>query len=456
MNSILLAFSILFALLYFLQLKYDSYKSSIILISRIFIGIIFIYSGIVKAVDPLGYTYKIIDYFVAFGFPPMEDFAFVLAIFFSTAEFILGFGLLLGIYIRLYLYLVILFMLVFTPLTLVLAITNPVTDCGCFGDALVITNWQTFWKNLVIDIPVLILLVNRIRIKNVFKTKAAFSINALGLISIIYVSIYSFQNLPILDFRPYKIGANIKEGMQMPEGKQGDIFKSSFLYKNTATQEVREFDEENLEEPLSNEQLWEFVDTKTVKIKEGYHPPIHDFGIVSKEYGDITEVVLSDSNYTFMLVSYRLNGSNFNAFLEFEKLKRELPQYNFIALTAALDNEVSSLTDSLNQYFLDDTKTQTQQESRTIYLYEFEGNILEFEESEIPEDEAYIFIGTEDVNQEVEPKTSLFRFYNCDPTTLKTIVRANPGLVLLKKGTVINKWHYNNFPTKLEIKKIIE
>ena len=174
------------------------------------------------------------------------------------------------------------------------------------------------------------------------------------------------------------------------------------------------------------------------------------------KYGDITEVVLSDSNYTFMLVSYRLNGSNFNAFLEFEKLKRELPQYNFIALTAALDNEVSSLTDSLSQYFLDDTKTQTQQESRTIYLYEFEGNILEFEESEIPEDEAYIFIGTEDVNQEVEPKTSLFRFYNCDPTTLKTIVRANPGLVLLKKGTVINKWHYNNFPTKLEIKKIIE
>ena len=456
MNSILLLFSIFLALMCILQWKNKDLKSIIILISRIFIGLIFIFSGIVKAVDPLGYTYKIIDYFVAFGFPPMEDFSFILAIFFSTAEFILGFGLLIGIYIRLYLYLVILFMLVFTPLTLVLAITNPVTDCGCFGDALVITNWQTFWKNMIIDIPVLILLLNRIKIKDALKGKLAFTINTIGLISIISISIYSFQHLPILDFRPYKIGLNIKEGMQMPEGKEGDLFTSTFLYKNTDTQKIQEFAEDNLNEPLSNEQLWEFVDTKTVKIKDGYHPPIHDFGIVNDKFGDITESVLNDSNYTFILVSYRLKNSDFNAFLEFEKLRRDLLQYKFIALTAALHNEISNLSDSLNLYFKDDTSIKLVPESRTIYLYEFEGNIMEFEESEIPEDDAYTYIGTENINEEIEPLTALFNFYNCDPTTLKTIVRANPGLILLKKGTIIQKWHYNDFPTKSEIENIIE
>ena len=456
MNSILLVFSIFFTLIYLLQRKKEDYKLSIILISRIFIGIIFIYSGIVKAVDPLGYTYKIIDYFVAFGFSPMEDFAFILAIFFSTAEFILGFGLIVGLYLRKYLYLVILFMLVFTPLTLVLAITNPVSDCGCFGDALVITNWQTFWKNIVIDVPVLILFINRSRMKDSFSSNKAVIINTLALLSIVYVSIYSFQHLPIFDFRPYKIGLNIKEGMQMPEGEEGDLFKSTFLYKNTETQEIQEFDEEELDKPLSNEDLWEFVDTKTIKIKEGYHPPIHDFSIVNNRLGDITNEVLSDSNYTFILVSYNLSKANFNAFKVFEELSKNISDARFLVLTAALDDQIKSMKDSLFQ--APSFVTEKEKQTKIVYMYEFEGNIVEFEEKDLPNDEdAYVFIGTEEIEMELGVEENFpFDFFSCDPTTLKTIIRANPGLILIRNGSVIDKWHYNDFPSPKEIEKIIK
>ncbi len=461
MNTILIVLTIFFGGMFLVLLKRKEYTNKIILLSRLFIAVVFLYSGFVKAVDPLGYTYKIVDYFVAFGFPPMDSFSFVLAILFSSAEFLLGFGMLIGIYLRVNTYLVALFMLVFTPLTLYLAISNPVTDCGCFGDALVITNWQTFWKNLIIDIPVLILLIRKSEVKNSFRGISSAIISIITLSGIIYVSIFSYQHLPILDFRPFKIGANIRESMQMPDNAKQDIYETTFIYKNLENGEVVEFAEDNLEEAINNEKKWEFVDSESILLEEGYHPPIHDFSIVSNRAGDITEQVLNDTNYTLILIAYDLKKSNIEAINRFENLSLELSQTTIktLALTAALDDEISEIKERVLGDVYVEGKPKKESQSQTIYFYEYEGNILEFTEEDLPSelDDSYILVGTEEVEKQqgVEAKLA-FDFYICDPTTLKTIVRANPGLVLIQKGTVVQKWHYNDFPTKQELIELSE
>lgn len=461
MNTVLLSLSVLFGMLFILQLRKFEFQSLAILFSRIFLGIVFIYSGFVKAVDPLGYTYKIIDYLTAFGMGELSALAFSTAILISAIEFIIGFGFIAGLFLRLSTWLGAMFMLVFTPLTLYLAISNPVTDCGCFGDALVITNWQTFWKNLIIDIPIIILILQRKKVYNFFEGKTAIALSSFAFIGIIYVSVFSYQHLPIMDFRPFKTGNNIAEGMAVPEGEKLDVYMSTFTYKNLETKELVEFDEHDLGEPLSNEEKWVFVDSESVLVEEGYHAPIHDFSIVSSATGDITEQVLNDSNYTLILVSYDLSRSDLEGLVKFEQLSKYFinSSVSTLALTAALEDEISQAQEDLKKALSYDTLTRIRVETSKIYFYEYEGNVLEFTDEDLPEDldDSYLFIGDEDVELEQEVEADLsFDFYICDPTTLKTIVRANPGLVLLKKGTIINKWHFNDFPTAEELEKELQ
>lgn len=364
-------------------------------ICRILIGLVFIFSGFVKGIDPLGSDYKFTDYFNAFGMSWMNFSALFFSFLLSMAEFIIGICLFLNIKTKLASWGALLFMAVFTPLTLILAIKNPVTDCGCFGDALVLTNWETFFKNIVLLVMVLLVFFNRHRFKSIFNVLEQSVILIGSIIFMFCIEMYSYRHLPILDFRPYAIGANITQGMTIPEGAPHDEYSTTLKYKNKNTGEIKEFDETNF--PWQDTLNWEFHSSSQKLLKEGYKAPIHDFVIEHPEYGDITEEVLNDDDYTFLVVSYKLGKASAEAQDKLNKLAAYASEngYRFYGLTASNADEI---TDFAHKYNIN-----------------------------------YSFCATDEIQ-------------------LKTVIRSNPGLVLLKKGTIIDKWGHRDIPDADELK----
>ncbi len=270
------------------------------IISRILVGLVFVFSGFVKGVDPLGSTYKFTDYFTAFGFDWAVPFAFSLAIFLCAAEFILGVILVFGIKPKLAAWGALLFMLFFTPLTLYLAIKNPVTDCGCFGEALIISNWATFWKNVVLIILVLIFFISRKKFKSIFNNITEWSIIAIFSLIMISISIYCYNHLPIMDFVPYSVGTHIPDKMKgVP-----DEYKFIYYYKNKHNGSVKEFTDAN--NPWQDTLNWEYVKVDQIVTKKGIEAPIHDFNFFDEIGDDYTDLILADPTYTFLIVSYNL------------------------------------------------------------------------------------------------------------------------------------------------------
>lgn len=368
------------------------------IISRLFVGLLFMFSGFVKGIDPLGSTYKFTDYFRAFGMEWAEPIALALGFLLSSAEFIIGFGLFFNLKLKFSSWGALLFMLFFTPLTLILAIYNPVTDCGCFGDALKITNWQTFWKNIIILIPTIIVFMGKNKIKSVLMPKFQLVILSIAFIGINLFSYYCYSHLPIIDFRPYKIGTYIPDKMIVPEGAPQDVYETIFKYQNLKTKEIKEFNQTNY--PWQDTLNWKWVDSKSILIKEGYHAPIHDFVIESPEDGDITDLILEDENYSFLLIAYKLPESS-----------------------TANQKEINELANFCN---------------KTGYKFY-----------------CVTSSGEEEINKFKSINNVQYAFCSADEITLKTMIRSNPGLVLLKKGTVIGKWHNNDIPTVEEFKSSI-
>jgi len=363
-------------------------------ISRILVGIVFVFSGFVKIVDPLGSTYKFIDYFNdAFHLPFLVPTAFTLAVIMSVVEILLGILLILNLRMKESAWTVLLFMSFFTPLTFYLAIANPVTDCGCFGDALVITNWETFWKNVIIMFFVLVVFRERKNYKQLFGKIEEWSIVGALSIILIFITLYSYNHLPIVDYRPYHIGTYIPDDMIVPESEQDnpDIYETILIYEKEGVE--KEF--KLTEIPDST---WKWKSTKNILQSEGYHPPIHDFTIVAQDGDDITDVILDDEEYVFLLISYDITKANTEHSEEINRL------YDY-----CIDNNMKFLcmTSSLQ----------------------------------------------DDIDEYVEKTDAAYKFYGTDEITLKTIVRSNPGLVLLKKGTVIDKWHFNDLPTTNNLEK---
>jgi len=364
-------------------------------ISRILLGLTFVFSGFVKGIDPWGSAYKFTDYFNAFQMPWLTNLAFALGILLAATEFFLGLAMVFNFFIRITSWFILAFMIFFTGLTFVLALTNPVTDCGCFGDALVITNWQTFYKNIVL----LALAVFVFKQRNNFRSKNGpmLSIAMTGATMVVYFYLvaYSYNHLPIIDFSPYKVGVNIPDAMKVPEGAPKDIYENNLVYKNLKTGEEKEFTEANY--PWQDTLNWKFVKMAEQKlIQKGYQPPIHDFRIETSQGEDIKDFFLYDEKGTFIVIAHNLQKSSKEGMAKMAALAVDAKRkgYNFIGLTA-------TSPDSFEAF-----KNQT---------------------------------GVQ------------FDFFNTDEITLKTIVRSNPGLILVKKGTILAKYHYNDIPKTEEL-----
>ncbi|MCQ2232773.1 MAG: DoxX family protein [Paludibacteraceae bacterium] len=375
----------------------DSIKRIIVVVSRILLGLVFVFSGFAKLVDPLGSTYKIQDYLSAMGLDFFAPIALVMGIALATFEFTLGVCLLLGTNIKSTSILSLLMMGFMTPLTLWIAIADPVSDCGCFGDALVISNWQTFWKNIVLSTLAILIFIWRKHSPKLFTERTDWLIAICAGTFSVLLSIYCLLNLPVIDFRPYKNGTNIIQSMEVPEGAEEDEFETLLVYEKDGVQ--KEF---TLENYPKDDNSWTFVDSKNKLIKKGYEPPIHDFSMEHPDMGDITEEVLQNEGYSFLMVCYRVEKAATNKKNEINNIYDFAKQngYGFYCMTA--------------------TGLETEE------MREFQ-NEMEWGK----DGDGYPFV-------------------NSDEITLKTIVRSNPGLVLIKDGVVINKWSNKNMPTFTE------
>ena len=362
------------------------------LVARILVALVFLFSGFVKGIDPLGSTYKFVDYFEAFGMPFLEPIALPLAILLNALEFALGFGLLLNVKMRFNAWLVLLFMSFFTILTFILAIYNPVSDCGCFGDALILTNWQTFWKNLIIMIPVLIIFFQRNNFHSGCSQNRQWLVWSIGPILMLLISWYNYRHLPIIDFRPYHTGTHIPSKMEIPEGAPQPEYETRLIYEKDGKQ--KEFTLENLPDST-----WSWVATENKKIKEGYQPPIHDFAISTLDGVDVTDDMLQYDGFTLLVIAYDLTHTNKEAMTDIYSLFEQCRAENsckFMVLTSSLNSTIESFNKETNTH--------------------------------LP-------------------------YYNADEITLKTIIRANPGVMVVKNGVIMDKWHYNDMPEFEELEE---
>ena len=358
--------------------------------ARVLVGLTFMFSGFVKGIDPWGSAYKFSDYFTAMNLDLLMWAAFPLGILLSLAEFAIGVALVFNFKLRVFSWLALVFMIFFTGLTLWIAIKNPVTDCGCFGDALVISNWETFYKNVILIILTIIIFIYRNKLKGFPGNKTSMVLSGISLAIYAGLVVYSYNHLPLIDFRPYKTGVHIPSAMEIPEDAPQEEYENIFYYQNRETGKIKKFTEENY--PWQDTLTWAFHNLESNLVKAGYEPPIHDFRIETPEGDDVLDFFLYDDHYVLMVIAYDLRKSN----------TRSQDKINSLARWATGEGmQVIGLTSTL------------------------------------PED-SEAFAAEHDVPYE---------FFNTDEITLKTIIRSNPGLMVLKNGTIVAKYHYNDIPT---------
>jgi len=419
-------------------------KKGLLLISRVFAGSVFMISGLVKANDTVGFAIKLEEYFSAdvLNMEFLIPIVLPLVVLVCVGEIVIGLGLLAGIQMKLTTWLALLLTVFFAFLTFYSAYFEKVTDCGCFGDAISFTPWQSFIKDLVLMAFVMPIFLNRKEIKinqspqdfvyfgssivfigifsiyilhwnfPLYFAIVLFGISGLimsfvigkavdwiilglGFILSMYFTYHTYNHLPIKDYRPYAIGKSIPDQMVIPPSEHADIFETTFVYKNKNTAEEKTFTQKNY--PW-NDPDWEWVSTNNELIEKGYEPPVHDFIITDVDGYELQDDILAEEDDVFLILFYDVTQANTNA----------LPKVNAFAQAAEADGKyvyglTSSLYDDLEAFRHD---------------------------NQVP-----------------------ITFYSADETMLKTVVRANPGIVMLEKGVVVGKWHFNDLPEYAQLKK---
>ncbi|MEZ4853994.1 BT_3928 family protein [Flavobacterium sp.] len=363
-----------------------NFKNIITQIARILVGILFIISGLIKLNDPIGFSYKLEEYFNAevLNMEFLIPYALLIACFVVIFEVVLGVMLLLGFKTKFTVWSLLAMIVFFTFLTFYSAYFNKVTDCGCFGDALKLTPWESFTKDVVLLFLILILFFNQQFIKPILaKVPMNFAVFITYTLCLL-MAYYVLQHLPIIDFRAYKVGTNIQKGMEIPEGAPKSEYEMKFIYKVNGVD--TEFSQDDV---MANKvpKNAEFVDRIDKLIKKGYVPPIHDFSI-EKDGFDYTESVLEEPK-VMLFISYDLRKANEEGMKKLEALHQKALEKGYLVIGMTASDE----------------------------------NLIE---------------------QNKQKFGLTFDYYFCDATTLKTIERANPSIVILENGTITQKKHYND------------
>ena len=364
----------------------------IVNLCRIIVAVTFIFSGFVKAIDPIGTQYKLQDYLGAIGMAGILPnwTLLAVAVFLAAIEFCIGIFLLFAIQRRLISKLTVAFMAFMTMVTVWIVVADPVKDCGCFGDALHLTNTETLIKNIVLLVCSLAIMYRPLAMFRFVSKSNQWIVTNYTIVFILVSSGLSLYYLPIFDFRPYHIGVNIPRGMEIPKGAKLPQFKTTFIMEKNGQR--KEFTLDNYPDAS-----WKFIDSKTVQTSEGYIPPIHDFSITDNKTGlDLTNSVLSHKGYTFLLIAPHLETADDSNFGDIDRLYEYAQSYDipFYCLTASTTKAIKRWID---------------------------------------------LTGAE------------YPFCITDEAVLKTIIRSNPGLLLLKDGTIINKWSHNNLPNEAKL-----
>jgi uncharacterized membrane protein YphA (DoxX/SURF4 family) len=362
---------------------------------RILVGGLFVFSGFIKANDPLGFAYKLEEYFGVFGTDIFVPYATLIAMLITLVEMVVGFSLLIGARKKLVLWTLLLMILFFTFLTFWSAYFNVVTDCGCFGDFLHMTPWQSFTKDVVLLVMTIGLFIGQKQIKPLFSTKTDWKLIGAFKFGIIVFMVYSWYYLPLWDLRAYKVGTDIPAAMAIPEGAPLDEYEDTWMYRVNG--EVKTFTTDQAPWDIEGA---EFVDRKTRLIKKGYTPPIHDFTITTIEGDEFTDDYLQ-ADVAVIFVAYDLSKSRESAWEEVRGLLKwaDMKAYRSAVLTASTADQLAAFEAKYN-YGLP--------------------------------------------------------FYITDGTTLKTIVRSNPGLMLLKKGKVMGLWPSTALPGQNELEELLD
>lgn len=371
-----------------MKIKDTNLNWTLNVVARVVVGLVFIFSSFVKGVDPMGTSFKITEYLTAWSFFGMSfDWLVPLATFMSMAlivvEFTTGVMLLFGAFRRLSAWVLVLMMLFFTFTTLFDAITNKVTDCGCFGDAIKLTNWQTFWKNIALDVPtVWIFLTRSLRRKQRFERDVLITLFAM--VAMVLFGLFNINNEPCIDFRSWKVGNQM---MEMDENAQ---VKSYVTYVNKETGEKDEFLSEELVKRMEDpawEEKWEW---ESSRVEDPHEIKADGFSMLDMDMNDHAKELIGMDDYLLIATVHHLDKVNEQGQQALKSVAAWAEENGvlMVLLSSALSEEVQS------------------------FLYENGLDNLDF--------------------------------YFADATAIETMARSNPGFVLMKGGKVMGKWHYRH------------